>query len=822
MPKFVDDKFGHLESDLEKVRVKHRMYISHSNELAGKSLVLEILYNAIDECRNPKSPADRIHIDFDERTGFIRVTDNGRGIPTELLEMILTTLNSGSNIDSTAKAEKGDVLGQNGAGTLAYTALAERIEVTSYRGGTEDKYLRLTFAEGKKVGEESGHCEPGKHGMEVYFKPSKILGRATRIVWSHVHDELLNLQFTEKRKIKFTSAYTDKDGKVVTETYKQRPMVDILTVRNAADSIISPSVELSFRADNINEEVGGKLHKRFVAAEVVFAFTGSLNPYLDSFSNGNNTIDGGDHFDGAYEGICRYFQSVTKASLSDREKDKLDIKWDDVRQGLSLVVSLRTNTEELYTGQTKQKVQNDELGKLVKDQVISALQIWGSSHAADQKRLIEIVKLNARVRREGEKVRSATIKDKLSVWKSYRIKNYDPCVNRGKEYKELFIIEGDSAKGSLNLARDHQTQALFAIRGVSANVFKLDLKGVTDNVEFRNLILVMGCDVGDKFDLKKLNFDKIVIATDADVDGLFIRCLLLGFFLKIFPEIIEDGRLFIAEPPLYRVNDKKRPFVINKEDYVNRYIADVVKAYQLGFFAGKGELFQPMSTGELKVFLGETSAYVEDIRLLAEHYKVNERLIEIMIHRFANIYRSVEGDGAAEAIVVAMRQEKAISSLMARIQEEFHEIYYDDEKQLITGIADGVRQSIEISERLIRKSMEIIRLIAKYDCRTEVIEMKDVKTGVSNVRPLLQTLKMLKKFQPDIVKRFKGLGENDSDDIKKTIMDPNTRMLIKINIDDLNNDMAIFSVLRGNSPASAQARRKMIREYQIPRDLIDT
>jgi DNA gyrase subunit B len=799
--------------------MKHRMYISHSNELAGKSLSWEIIYNAFDECRNPKSPADKITVEFDERSGFLRVTDNGRGIPTDILEDVLTSLNYGSNIDSAAKAEKGDVLGQNGTGTLAYTALAERVEIISYRGGTENTYLKLIFEEGEKKHEERGKCHPDKHGMEVYFKPSKILGKNTRIVWSHIHDDLINLQFTEKKKkIAVTSVYTDKKGVSTTEKYKNFDFVDILKFKNGKEAMISDRIALEIRDDNVREEVGGRVHKRFVNMDIAFVFTKVMTPYIDSFSNGNNTVDNGSHLDGTFEALCRFFQTATKASMSEKERDKLDIKWDDVKTGLSLAVSLKTSMEELYTGQTKQKVQNDDLEKLVKELVTEALQLWGDKNPTQLKDLCNVVKMNARVRREGEKVRSAVMKDSITNWSSFRMKNFDPCTNRGKEYKELYIIEGDSAKGSLKLARDPKFQALFAIRGVSANVFKLDLNGILANKEFSDLIKVLGCNVGSKFDLSKLQYDKIIIATDADIDGLFIRTLLLSFFFKVYPEIILDGRLFIAEPPLYRVDSKKDPFVINREDYINRYIGEVIKHYQLAFEApGKTPAF--MDKSDLKEFLSATSSYVDEIKLLAEHYKVNERLIEILFHELAKIKTSTKVTEADKLEAIA---KKVIQPMMNEISAEFKELYYDDADQLIKGVVDGRYQSIELSERLVRKGWPMIEMIEDYGGKTANVLMREIKTGALANYPLLSTLKILKKFQPNILHRFKGLGENQDEDIRVTLMDPNTRMLIRVNISTLQADLKIFNVLRGNSPLDAQARRQLVRSYQIPRDLIDT
>jgi DNA gyrase subunit B len=826
MAKFVDDKYQHLESDVDKLRQKFRMYISFSNELAAKSIVLEILYNAIDECENPLSPADTIQVEYDERNDTIKVTDNGRGIPTAQLEKVLTTLNSGSNIDSGAKASlKARTLGRNGTGTLAFTALSERMEIFSYRGGTENLCKHMIFEEGRKVFEEVTSCDSSKHGLTVYCKPSKILGKSTRIVWDQIYNELVNLQFQNNKKIKMSSIYIDKKGIVETERYVSQPFESILVHKNDKSSLISDKIMINISGDDIQEEVGGKVYNRFIDMDIAFVYTNNMTPYIDSFCNSNNTIDNGSHLDGALEGICRYFQTVTKNSLSDRERDKLDVKWDDVKSGLSIAINLGTNMEEIFTSQTKHKILNEDFEKMIKDKTVDSLQSYFTKNPSQLRELINIVKMNAKVRREGDKIRNAVIKESITNWSSYKMDNYDPCTNRGKEYKELYIIEGKSAKGSLKQARDPKFQALFAIRGVSANVFKMDLDAILKNTEFKNLITVMGCNVGSKFDLSKLQFDKIVIATDADVDGLFIRSLLCSFFIKVFPEIILDGRLFIAEPPLYRVDDKKNPFVINREDYINRYITAVVKEYQLSFYdkklAKKGEPQIVLGKSELKQFLADTSSYVEDVLLLARHYKVHKRLIEIIFHELAGLI-DIEKEYNTDAEINDLLKQVDIQHLMTVIGEDFDEIVYDDNKEIIKGIIDGKYQSMELSQRLVRKGINIIKMIRSYSMKTISIMLKHTKTGAEHILPLMTSLEMLKKFQPDILHRFKGLGENNPDDIRFTLMDANTRMLIKVMISDIENDLKVFNVLRGSSPQDAAARKAMMAGYQIPRELLDT
>ena len=328
--------------------------------------------------------------------------------------------------------------------------------------------------------------------------------------------------------------------------------------------------------------------------------------------------------------------------------------------------------------------------------------------------------------------------------------------------------------------------------------------------------MIMGCNVGPKFDLSKLVYDKIILSSDADVDGLFIQSLLLSFYFKIFPEIIMDGRLFIAVPPLYRVDDKNNPFVINNEDYINRYVKEASKNYKIGYVY-KDDKIEYFDNKKLIEFLSDTSLYVEDIYQLSKHYKANDRLIEMIFEEISLIY-TVSPEYTHDQLIDKIN----IQHLLHRINEEFPEISYKDNNKEIYGIANEKRQLIEISTQLVRKGMPCIKSISKWRPMLTNMIMRNVKTGSEERSSLLGILKNLARFQPNKVHRFKGLGENSDEDIKTTIMDPNTRTLIRVNISDIENDMKIFQMLRGGSPLDALNRKTMIRNFEFSRSDIDT
>ena len=293
----------------------------------------------------------------------------------------------------------------------------------------------------------------------------------------------------------------------------------------------------------------------------------------------------------------------------------------------------------------------------------------------------------------------------------------------------------------------------------------------------------------------------------------------MTFYFKLFPEIIEEGRLFIAEPPLYRVADKKNPFVINMGDYIDRYVKAVSKDYKIGYYIDENNT-DYLDKQQLIDFLSDTASYVDEIKSLGDHFLVNHRLLELAMEMIAKF----QFDGSEAEIPLMVNQCKNnIDSIMDRINEEFPELYYDEKDNLIIGPINASQQLFEISESFIRKATEAILMIEKWGPGSNSwMILRDLKTATDHKFSMMEALKVLKKYQPDIEHRFKGLGENDASDIKTTIMDPNTRMLIRVHISDIENDMKTFQLLRGHSPSDAFNRKMMMKEFKISKDAIDT
>lgn len=309
------------------------------------------------------------------------------------------------------------------------------------------------------------------------------------------------------------------------------------------------------------------------------------------------------------------------------------------------------------------------------------------------------------------------------------------------------------------------------------------------------------------------------------MDGYFIRSLLLAFFFKVFPEIVADGRIYIAEPPLYRVDDKRNPFVINNADYLNRYVVQASKEYRVGFQAKKDDIdISWLDKNSLTEFLDDTKNYVKLVigekgrGGLVDHYRVNARMLEIVLEEFVLCGVDETSDDLSKEL-----KKIDIQHMMNHLGEEFNELFYDDKDNVIRGSIDSVWQELELCEGLIKNPKDIIRMLRSWMPGEDgCIVLRDIKTNAQHTLSLLGTLRILQKFQPTIKHRFKGLGENNPDDIKTTIMDPNTRSLIRVTMGDYENDMRIFQILRGGSQVDMAQRRAMLKAFDISPEDIDT
>jgi len=789
--KFIDDKIEHIVSDIEKVQVKPNMYIAQTGSMGALHLCKELINNAIDECINKNSPANNIDIFLDEGENEITVSDNGRGIDFKNLILVCTTLQSGSKF--TREGSGANSAGENGVGLTCCNALSNRFEIISYRYGEKSK---VSFSEGKLIEPQYNikNKNKDKHGTTFIIQPSRLyMGKdcdinsddlinwVEKIVYLIPSDIKINLSIKKKGKESLVNKkYSNKNGLYdLVKKLCTRPLLDPITF---------------IETMKVKETIHDRVIDRFIGLEVAFTYNSSSVEFeSESFCNFVNTVDQGTHVDAVKTAILQFLTKKTKDSLSERESNKIDIIFTDASQGLFLAVNLSTDMNPQFTGQTKSKLGSNEFFKPLREMTYKSLNEYFGKNPKELKKLIDRVKTNAKARIESTKVRNSVIRGETNSFEEHLMENFIPANNRGKnEYRELLIIEGKSARGSVNSARfDRDTQAVFSIRGVPLNSFGLNIDKVLLNAEFNNLIKILGCNCGHKFDMSKLRYDKIIIMADADSDGFNITSLLSAFFMTHLPEIVKDGRLYKAVTPLYKIKSKYKEFVLNKKEFV--------------------EIFERQVRDNLSVKMPGTNRFYTD-KELQELLMINKNYLEELI-RLSN--RIVINPNILEYILIH-RTEKDFYKKFKKIFPELG----IDEDNVLTGIYEG-RYQILIMDKIFDKRVKELEDFIHTENKTMYLDVYEkTKDGVidKGIMSLGNFLSMAQKYQPVIKTRYKGIGELPAADLRDQSLDPRNRILIRLSISDMERDLEKFNILHGDDSSE---RRLLMEHFKIDREDLD-
>ena len=694
-------------------------------------------------------------------------------------------------------------------GITAVNALSAYFRMQSFR--QKEKTLHtITFENGEKVKDTIVPLERGKkHGSAISYIPSKkYLGADTVIPYSDVLDWVRRISHLDVKGTSITFKKVHGADVIETHDFSNNKFEDLIK-----DIASSPSVKpISFKDTvEFKEEVQGfanEIKDAFIRLTVVLTYD-TNETYYDSYCNFTNTTAGGSHVDAVEEAICRFFQKKAKDSLTEREKNSMDIVWSDIKDGLKLLINLSTNSNVQFVGNAKEKINSKTIVPYVKKIVSDNLEKIFENNQELLKSYIKIIKLNARARIEMNKVKSQVGKTNRSSFDDYIIKKYRPAVNTGKKYRELFLIEGDSAAGSASTGRDPYTQAILAFRGNPANAFTVKTEDLlnprTGNAEWLQYVNILQTGWGKDFNIDKCYFDKIIIMTDADIDGLGIASGICAFHIKVMPEIVEAGKLYKSLPPLYRIAGDKE-FVHSKEEFVELYQNKVMKVYKIQPLAYDDKF----SNKEFHQFILDTVDYQEDLIKIAKHYGVNKFLIEQIAACFAVGTPTKCELMTSKELMKFISDQKHIKEIMNFIQKRFPEIVLEDDSYL-RGIADGSYQSIAINTGLMSRLSDLFDIYRKYGIYLEVSEKK----SESNVMTIGEFLDLTTKYVPKILQRYKGLGEMDAMDLWKTTMDPRERVLIRLTMEDLEKEIDTFNKLHGGKSKDIARRKEMVGNFKV-------
>ena len=530
---------------MEAVRKRPAMYIGDTGERGYHHLVYEVVDNSIDEALAGYCSNIDVVINAD---GSLTVQDNGRGIPVDMhptqgkpaIEVVLTVLHAGGKFDGSNYKVSG---GLHGVGVSCVNALSDWMKVEVKRAG---KIHQIEFSRGHvtKPLEVVGECGD-ETGTKVTFFPDHTIFSCRAFKWEILCARLRELAFLNKGvKIHFR----DDEGEAHhEETFHYEGGIDQFTeYLNTNKKILSPIIHF----EGEKESATGVP----IAAEVSMQYTETFSTIEQTYCNNIHTIEGGTHLSGFRAALTRTINRYGTEAKLIKEKDKLT--GDDMREGLTVIVSVKVPQPQ-FEGQTKTKLGNGEVEGVVAAIVSDKLMTFFDENPSIAKTIIEKTLLAARAREAARAARESTrrkgVMDGLSLPGKLR-----DCSDRDPAKTELYLVEGDSAGGSACKGRDRRTQAILPLRGKVINVEKARVDRMLANTEIRTLITAIGCGFAEEWDISKARYHKIVIMTDADVDGAHIRTLLLTFFYRKMPELIEKGYVYLAQPPLYKVERKKR------------------------------------------------------------------------------------------------------------------------------------------------------------------------------------------------------------------------------------------------------------------------
>lgn len=553
---------------LEGVRRRPGMYIGDTVKRGLHHLVYEIVDNSIDEaivgfCKN-------IEIIL-QKDGSVKIRDDGRGIPIDkhksgrsALEVVSSSLHAGGKFAKKAYAVSG---GLHGVGMSVVNALSEWMIIEVHREG---KLHTIGYSRGKVTQAPALAGDTEKKGTVVVFKPDPEIFSVLEFDYDYLKERLMELAFLNKGlRIAISDERTDKKDEFLYEGGIQEFVQHLNKARNP-----------------LHEPFYFEKKSSGVEVEIALQYTDGYNEMVYSFVNNIKTIEGGTHLTGFKTALTRAVNEYVKSSKILKEDRK--IMGNDAAEGLGAVISLRV-PEPQFEGQTKTKLGNSEVRGIVDRIVYDNLKTHLEEHPEDAKRIAQKIISSMEAREAAQKAREL-VRRKTVFESSLLPGKLADCSEQDPEKAEIFIVEGDSAGGSSKQARDRRCQAILPLRGKILNVEKAPMHKVFNSEEIKNVVLSMGAGFKDDFDMSKLRYHKIVIMTDADVDGSHIRTLLLTLFYRYFKPMIENGYLYIAQPPLYRVQKGKRIEYAYSDAQLQQVVAEVGENANIQRYKGLGEM----------------------------------------------------------------------------------------------------------------------------------------------------------------------------------------------------------------------------------------
>jgi DNA gyrase subunit B len=774
---------------LEAVRKRPGMYIGDTDDGSGlHHMVYEVVDNAIDESLAGHCDIVKISLNSD---GSVTVSDNGRGIPVDIhqgegisaAEVIMTQLHAGGKFDQNSYKVSG---GLHGVGVSVVNALSTWLKLVIYRNNK--KYF-MEFVDGVSVAPlvEVGPSE-GKKGTEVTFLPSKETFTSTKFDFDTLEHRFRELAFLNSRvRIEFS----DKRGEEtrVTEFYYEGGIEEFTKYLDRNKIAIHNTISVK------GEEAG-------ISVEVALQWNDSYHENLLCFTNNIRQKDGGTHLIGFKAAMTRI---INKFAADVLKRDKIAITGDDAREGLTCVLSVKV-PDPKFSSQTKDKLVSSEVRGVVESLVSEKLDEWLDEHPTEKKLILAKVSEAARAREAAKRARELT-RRKGALEVSNLPGKLADCQEKDPALSELFIVEGNSAGGSAKQARDRATQAVLPLRGKILNVERSRFDKMLSSEQVGTLITALGTGIGkDEFDVNKIRYHKIIIMTDADVDGSHIRTLLLTFFFRHTRELIDRGYLYIAQPPLYQVKKGNNLKYLKNDRELNDFI--IASASEDAVIEANNK---KLEGEELAAFCKTLFAIHKVINSL--NRKIPHDALQLLA--MSGLLKPEIFDNKS------LLEEKAnifLTAFNKNIENEFIPQWQIEmgDKITVSRIVKGVMEKFVIDRELCTVA-EIIELVILTEKIAHLFADKLVysKKGhiISEKLPIKLLSSIIEIAKKGItLKRFKGLGEMNADELWETTLNKENRTLLQVKVGQDEDADEIFSTLMGEI---VEPRKKFIQDNAL-------
>jgi len=782
---------------LEAVRLRPAMYIGSTGEMGLHHLVYEVVDNSVDEALAGYCTEIGVTMHIDNS---ITIVDNGRGIPVDIHEgegvsaaqVVLTKLHAGGKFDSNTYKVSG---GLHGVGVSCVNALSETLHLEVWRkGGTwEQDYERgIPKAPLAKTGKSS------KTGTKITFKADPTIMDATAFNFDTLAGRLRQLAFLNKG---LKIVLTDERGDNIRteEFFYSGGISEFIKHLNRGKAVLHDK-PIHFEGDR-DLPNGGK-----ITIEVALQYNDSYSETIFSFANNINTVDGGTHLSGFRSALTRTINAAgQQGGLIKDQKENLT--GDDVREGLTAVVSVKLPQPQ-FEGQTKGKLNSDIQGYVV--QLINEkLGEFFDKNPIVMKKIVSKALEAARAREAARKARDLT-RRKGALDSGGLPGKLADCQERDPDRCELFLVEGESAGGTAKSGRDRRYQAILPLKGKILNVEKARYDKMLGHEEIRAMITAIGTGIGkgEDFDMAKLRYGKIIIMTDADVDGSHIRTLLLTFFFRHMQQLITRGKVFVAQPPLYRIKKgKSEKYIKDDKEFTREILRRATE--NLVVEINSQEDGQPVKVdgGALRAFLMSLDELLEMSSRLERRVR-DARVVEVLsdVELPVDVKTDLQNEANVQAVAERLRQAK----LEVGVERE------EEHSAWMIGYKDPTNATRYINTEFLsmpefRRLRAIVKQAARYNKPPFTMVKDTQRQPLQNWRDLLSTVKAEGTREVN-VQRYKGLGEMNAEQLWATTMNAETRTMLQVDLKDFAESEPIFSTLMGED---VESRRKFIEENAL-------